>query len=84
MSSAHRGAFLRRRERYLKRWVDVLGRLHPEAPRVALVAAMNAAQSGLMSVALVPKPERPDVVRDTVRSQVLTALEALSRIPATV
>ncbi|MFD6059897.1 TetR/AcrR family transcriptional regulator [Rhodococcus wratislaviensis] len=84
LSSAHRAAFLRRRERYLKRWVDVLERIHPETPREALVAAMNAAQSGLMSVALLPESERPSVVRDTVRSQVLAGIEALSRLPATV
>ncbi|MCB8914001.1 TetR/AcrR family transcriptional regulator [Rhodococcus rhodochrous] len=77
LSSAHRRAFLRRRERYLKRWIDALERIHPGVPRAALVAAMNAAQSGLMSVALLPEPADLCVVRITVRSQVLAGIEAL-------
>lgn len=81
LSAVHRRTFLARRERYLQRWLNVLERLHPGVPRPALGAAMNAAQTGLMSVALLPPIEEPAVVRELVRTQVLAGLQSLARVP---
>ena len=80
LSGVHRRTFLRRRQQYLQRWLDVLERLNPTVPRPALVAAMNAAQTGLMSVALLPGIDDPGVVREFVRTQVLAGLESLPRV----
>ena len=81
LSAVHRRSFLGRRERYLQRWLDVLERVHPGMPRPALVASMNAAQTGLMSVALLPRIDDPALVRAFVRAQVRAGLEYLTRVP---
>lgn len=80
LTAVHRDTFLRRRDRYVKRWLDVLIELHAGVPRPALIAAMNAAQTGLMSVALLPRIDDPAIVRDFVRAQTLAGLESLGRL----
>jgi hypothetical protein len=65
----------------LQRWLDVLERLHSGVPRSALVASMNAAQTGLMPVALLSHIEDLVVVRESVRAHMLAGLGPLAGLP---
>jgi hypothetical protein len=81
LSAVHRRTFLRRRQRYLQRWLNVVERLHAGVPHTALVAAMSAAQSGLMWVARLSRIEGRDVGARVRPRPGACRVESLARLP---